>query len=290
MEATVTKTNNEGVAQFLGKDFKKAEEHFKKALQEDGSNSTAMSNLGLLYHNKHKYDMAVDCFRKAISIAEKDTYYLNLANALVFLKSYAEAEEAYQKSLELNPRNGNAMLSLARFHAFMGNPIKATPLLEKLALGTGGSGVKLELSKNYISLGYFEKALTVLFPLRPREKDGSVSYYIGLCEFHLKNYGLAKTTFLSALSQNPDYRSCRHYLALTHLYLGEYEESLKAFNFLIKLFPEETKYRLDKIAVLMQLKRHSECKSQIEQVLKIDPHNPKAKTYESLINGINSKH
>ena len=58
MEVTIEK-NNMGVHHFLNNDFKSAEDYYKEALDKDERNTSALNNIGLLYHQEGKFEKAV---------------------------------------------------------------------------------------------------------------------------------------------------------------------------------------------------------------------------------------
>ena len=283
------KTNNKGVEHFLNKDFERAEEEYKKALQANSKNTTALNNLGLIYHQKGEYEKAAENFKKAIALNEKDTYYLNLANALVFLKKYKEAEESYKKCLRINPQNEIAKMSMARFFEALKQPQRATVLWEDLANSTAHDYYKLELAKNYIAIGWFENALSMLHHLNSKNENAKLLCYIGVCEFNLKNYGLAENALKNSLALEPDDYKTRHYLAINYLSKGDYQKSIKEFDFLIKMNPDDTKVKLDKASLLLNIGKYNEAMELIDYILKIEPENGKALYYKKVVSKMNGK-
>ena len=129
---TAIEKNNKGVQYLLNKDFENAEFEFKELLENDKTNTTALNNMGLLLHQKGKYEEAIDCFNKAISLNGKDTYFLNLANSLTFLGKFEEAEQNYIKCLHINTDNANAKISLAKLYEKTGQINLAKGIWEDL--------------------------------------------------------------------------------------------------------------------------------------------------------------
>ena len=283
---TTLESNNKGVSHFLGKNFEKAELHYKKAISEDAQNSTALNNLGLLYHHNKAYDKAIEYFEKALAVIEKDTYYLNLANTLTFMKLYQDAEQAYIKSLELNPKNGNALLSLARFYTHTGKPTKATALWETLAVSSQNAGLRLELVKNYMQIKNFEGALELLSTLQKLKENSTVYLYIGICEFHLKNYGIAERAFKRTLSTLPDHEKARHYLALTYLVKGDHNQAMNEFDVLLKLYPDNLNIRMDRITMLLNAKEYQVALMELDKVLQVEPSHEKANEYKKMVDQV----
>lgn len=279
----VVETNNRGVQYFMNNKMDKAEAEYKKALDLDAKNATALNNLGLLYHKQKKYEKAEEYFTKAISVVEKDTYFLNLANAQVFLKKMNEAEINYKKSIDINGENTSAQISLARFYEVNQRINASVEIWVHLAQKYPDDFYKIELAKNYMALGNFELALAVLEQHSRPDNNFEVFCYVGVCEFNLKNYGLAEEAFKKSLAIQPDDFKTRHYLAINYLSQGDYNQAIKELDFLIKLYPENEKVRLDKISVLLNLKKISDAREMLNELLQINPKNKKALQYKSML-------
>lgn len=277
------KINNKGVELFLNEKFEEAEQEFLKVLSKDESNNTALNNLGLLHHQKVNYEKAVDCFSKAIDIQPKETYYLNRANSFVFLEKLKEAEEDYKKCLLLNPDNVNAKISLARFYEATKKRESAIDIWEQLAGSSSNEFYKIELAKNYMSIGKYENALTQFLTIDSIDEEALVNYFIGVCHFNLKNYGIAENAFKNSLAVAPDNYKTRHYLAINYLSKGEDERALKEFDILIKMHPENVKIKLDKTALLLNISDFQKAIELIDEILFVDPKNEKANYYKELI-------
>jgi tetratricopeptide (TPR) repeat protein len=286
MEAA-TEKNNKGVEFLLKKDFERAESAFKDALGKDDKNTTALNNMGLLYHQKEEYKKAIQHFNNAISIHAKDTYYLNLANSLTFLGKYDEAETNYKACLSLNLDNANAKISLAKLYEKVGKARLATVIWEELANSSTKEFYKSELAKNYMATGNFENALSVLTYLISINENALYRCYIGVCEFNLKNYGLAELAFKKSLAVEPDNYKTRHYLAINYLSKGDYNDALKQLELLIKMNPDDNKVKLDKAIIFLNLGNYKEAQKLIDQVLKTDSENEKALYYKSVLAGQN---
>ena len=285
MEETI-KINNKGVEFFLNKNLDEAEQEFLKVLANDELNITALNNLGLLHHQKANYEKAVDCFTKAIDIQPKDIYYLNRANSFVFLEKLKEAEEDYKTCLRLNPDNDNAKISLARFYEVIKKTESAIHIWEQLVHSSSKDLYKIELAKAYMSIGKYENALSLFLTLNSTNEETFINYYIGVCHFNLKNYGIAEDAFKSCLAVEPDNYNIRHYLAVNYLTKGEFESALNEFDFLTKMYPENLKVKLDKAAVLLNMQDYKKASEIIEGVLAVEPKNEKALYYNKTISEI----
>lgn len=285
----VIEINNKGVGHFLNKEFDQAEEKYLQALKIDSKNASTLNNLGLLHHQKKDYKKAESYFLAAIKIRKKSTYFLNLANAQVFLKKWKEAEKNYQTALKLDSTNEGALVSLARFYENTQRHEQANDIWETLVRQSNNLEHHIDLAKNLMTLQRFEEALGILSNHRWFNSSAAIQFYAGICEFNLKNYGLAELAFKNSLGNDPDNFKARHYLAINYLAKGDAVNALKEFDFLIRLNTENEKVRLDAVSVLLSLKRWEEAQKLNNEVLTLNSGNEKALEYKKIISKMNSK-
>lgn len=100
-----------------------AEEELKAALATTPADVGSLSALGDLYITQHRYQEAVQQYRKAVLLNPKSAAIrFNFATALEQARQYGEAEQEYRKVLDINPRHfgaynglGNILNSFRRF-------------------------------------------------------------------------------------------------------------------------------------------------------------------------------
>lgn len=86
--------------------YQKSMVHFKKALAIRSKFSEAQNNLGTLYLLEKKWDLAIDCFQRAVSdILYRTPHfaYNNMGLAYYNKGKYQKAIENYQKALKFFP-------------------------------------------------------------------------------------------------------------------------------------------------------------------------------------------
>lgn len=277
----ITEMNNRGVELFLKNNFTEAENEYKKALELDAENTTTLNNLGLLYHKKKDFEKAEQSFKKAISLKEKDTYWLNLANTQVFLKKMTEAESSYKEAIQLNEQNKSARISLARFYEAQNRIDKSAKIWKRLVKSEPDDFYKIELAKNFMAQGNFDLALEVLS--NTLSETAEILCFMGVCEFNLKNYGLAEDAFKRSLANQPNNFKTRHYLAINYLSKGDYPNAIKELDFIIKLNPENEKVMLDKASVLLNLQKYNDARQLLDEILQKFPKSKKALKYKELL-------
>jgi eukaryotic-like serine/threonine-protein kinase len=111
---------------------------FQKSLEFE-QNSATYSNLGTSYFYLKRYDDAVKMFEKAVEMNPNDENYLgNLADAYRWsgkkdqsLATYEKAIGLAYKDLQVNPRSGATMESLAIYSAKKGDSVSALDFIRR---------------------------------------------------------------------------------------------------------------------------------------------------------------
>lgn len=100
----------------LDKEYPLAEEHFRKALQYDSKYTRGRNNFGVFLYKRKRYDEAFE----QLTIASEDVNYsrrarvfLSLGMAASRLGKEAEAKQAWEKALALDPRMSTPYFELA---------------------------------------------------------------------------------------------------------------------------------------------------------------------------------
>ncbi len=111
---------------------------FQKALQLQ-PDASAYSNLGVAYFYLKRYSESVPMFEKAVELSPHNERYTgNLADAYRWsnqrdkaVNTYAKAINLAYKELGVNPRNSDAMGSLALYYAKKGDPRQAEDFIHR---------------------------------------------------------------------------------------------------------------------------------------------------------------
>jgi tetratricopeptide (TPR) repeat protein len=92
----------------------KAEEIYKKALEEFPDNKDILFNLARLLINREEYNAAIEIMQKVLDQDPNDFYAnMGMANSYLKLENFTEAIKYYEKAVEIQPENSNAWYNLA---------------------------------------------------------------------------------------------------------------------------------------------------------------------------------
>jgi Ca-activated chloride channel homolog len=113
---TAHKMLRKGDGEYLSKDYKAAEENYRKANEAERSHKGSF-NLGNSIYMQQRYDEAIkqydDAAGRAKTNAGKASALYNKGNALFWKGNYAEAEKAYKESAVLNPNDQDLKRNMA---------------------------------------------------------------------------------------------------------------------------------------------------------------------------------
>lgn len=103
--------------------LKEAEAAYNRAVMHAPNDSIPHNRLGIFYYNIQEYDKAISCYQTAITIdAGNAVYWNNLALAQEYGgKFIAEAEQSYQKAIELAPDTASYYNDLGVYYHNRGN-------------------------------------------------------------------------------------------------------------------------------------------------------------------------
>ena len=161
-----------------------AEEALLKALSLNPHYGKAFMTLGNLYMEKKNYDKALEYLKKSFTIGDGDNEIgYSLYGAACFEAGHLdESEFAYKKTLQLEPNNREALLSLGNIAAKKGNAKASIAYFQQHAKLYPHVAVKTpNLAEAYFKDGQFEKALRLFEKLSETQRTTYVFTRIALC-------------------------------------------------------------------------------------------------------------
>ncbi len=227
------------------RDFARAEEEYRKALDLDPGSAQALSNLGMVYYLEHKYPQAEEVLVKALKIDS------SLVNARVLLGStYWREGQTKRAVAELEP-------------------------LLKIRLGNSAEKeVRTALHGAYFAEEKYGQALEALKPLAEKyPRDVDVLYSLG--QTYLE---LAQQSFLTMAVVDPQSYRVHQILADAFAKKARYHDALGEYQQVLQLRPDlpGIHYQIGLLYWLNQLDRAGEDAAihEFEEELKINPYDP----------------
>lgn len=101
--------------------------------------------------------------------------------------------------------------------------------------------------------------------------DADTYYNRGNCKFALQDYIGAKEDYTKALELNKELIDVIYNLALTNVYLGEFEEAITDFDKITKMFPSDANVYLQKGIAYMELKNYKDAFNNFGNSILLNP-------------------
>lgn len=203
--------------------------------------SEAHENKGVVLAGLEDYGGAIDEYKKALALntGASSEIYVKLGLACTKQKFYAEAFEACQKSLELNPSSSDAYVTLGMTHVALKQYDDAFAAYRKaLELDPANSEALINLAAVHVALKQYTEAFITYQKVLALNPDNSDVYNnLGLVNAALKQYVDAFAAYREALLLNPNDPDVYNNLANLHSELGQNEDALAAFSRALALKP-----------------------------------------------------
>ena len=255
---------------------------YKKVIELDPVNVSALNECGHVYSNMGQYANAEAFHRKAVSLlkpGDKDpiTYY-NLALALYNQKKSTEAEKYAQLSYEQKDAIKNSkekavvVYNYALVEDSLGKADKAIALYkEVLALDPDNAKTKTNLGKMMMSMGDADTALAFYLDAYKVEKSFELENNLGSAYLAKKDYQSAITHFQNALKQSPKDQTVRFNLAKCFAEAGDYDNAKTCYVDIINADQKNYDSYIELAKVFIALKDTSSAKSYLDILRQKNP-------------------
>ena len=229
---------NQAVQAIQNGNFSGAETILKRVIQAHPRNLAALNILGLASASQSKHREAVEIFKKAVRINNKDPgLHYNLAKALLESGNDAEAIQHHKKTTELATKNPNAWLNYGKSLSNLGRHQEAIEKYDRaLSIESGfaeaflnkGASLK-ELKKYQEALDCAEKALSLNSSLAEAWSNRGVALK------ELRRYQEAIESYEKAISIKPDFYEAwlNHGSALSEI--KNYDQAVESYNQVINI-------------------------------------------------------
>ena len=269
---------------------------YKKVIELDPVNVSALNECGVVYSNMGQYANAENCHRKAVSLlkpGDKDpvTYY-NLALALYNQKKNSEAEKyaqlAYEQKGAIKSEKERAVVvyNYALVEDSLGKADKAIVLYkEVLKLDPDNAKTKTNLGVMFMAMGDADTALVFFLDAYKVEKNFELENNLGSAYLAKKDYSNAITHFQNALKKSPKDQTVRFNLAKCYAEAGDFDNARTAYSDILNSDPKNFDAYIELSKVFIALKDTASAKSYLDILRQKNPTYRKAEV-DSLLAAI----
>ena len=268
----------------------RAEQIYRRFLEDDPDHPEANRLLGLLHHQRGRLDRCLARLRRAVrfdpgqpdylhdlglalesaGFAEEATGYLeralklspdspdllnDLGNAYAALNRFDRAAECYSRALKVDPDNQIARINLAKTTADLGRPDEALVELDRLA-GLDPDNALIQAARGSLlaEAGRWREAAPALeaaLRLAPHRTDLLINY--GAVLINLNRYDEAERAVSVGLANQPDNPEAINNLAKLRRNQGRLDEALELYDQALALAPDNPTIHFNRgVALLLQ--------------------------------------
>ncbi len=210
-----------------------------KSRPGDVTKAIKLNNLGAESFINKNYDEAALLFGQAADLSPQYVQIqINLANALLNGKHYAEAVDICRKSIDANVPSGSlysllgsALYESGSYRESVEAYRKSLQITEQAVTFNDLGNVLFHLGDNQAALTAFESALKI----KPYYPDALNNYGVALIQ--LNRYKEAVQKLQEAIKEQPGFAQAHNNLGITYSYLGRKKQALKSFFEAVRLDP-----------------------------------------------------
>jgi len=266
---------NLGRAHYRLKNYEHALSHYQKALTlRKGDYPEVAINLGLIYSAKKEYQKAIDIYKEAL-LKDPESAKLHYNLGLAFLKSdqIDAAMSSYLLAIKFNPEYEQAWYNVARIHSKNKKYEDAISAYRKaLSIKPGYRSAQLNLAVALTRLGKLDQAESVYRQvLSDSPRYFSAWLNLGLVLIDQKRYNEAEDVFYQASQLDAEDDKSISLLAKSLRYQDDLLEAEKYNRIALDMKPDNKRYRLEYIRVLIQQKKYKQARIEAEKGMKLFP-------------------
>lgn len=221
-------------------DLDKAEKILKKVVELNPEFAKAHKDLGVLYLNKRLFDYAEDEFNSALKYAPDDFDVLfEYANFLHATTDFKKSDEYYQKALQIQPENYNALGFSALNKMLMDDLDKAYEQIEKVLTKVTNNGFMYFIAGKIKFLqGDIETAKMYFVKSYELEKVQDTENMLALCYFEMGEFEQANNIFKHMLEHSPLNVNLLLNSAKCYEKMNDRDSALETLDKIVDAFPE----------------------------------------------------
>ncbi len=260
--------------------LEKARNSFEKAIELAPDSPGLHKGFAAVYEAEGGAEKAIEEYNRAIKLDPKDVdALLKLASLYIDTGKTRAAEDAIKVALGLTPENAAAFLLKGKLLMTQGKHEDAIITFKKiLSANPNDQETLLMIAEAYAGIGQVDEGLrhldrlSKLFPDEP-----AVFLKMGRLKKGKGDTRGALKSFDACLSANSDMVECHREEAAIHLEEGAFKDALHHFEETVRISPDDVESKITLADLQNKLDKTGEAIVQLEEVLRRDEKNGKAR-------------
>ncbi|GAB6054324.1 hypothetical protein JCM17960_31440 [Magnetospira thiophila] len=255
-------------------EFKEAIEAAKAALEQTPDNPELYNLMGAAQIGDGDREAARQSFTRALELnPEHRVSRINLARINMLQGKLDEAEADFQRLVNKNPFDVNALLALAEIADKRKNPEQRIKWLEKAVdVAPGVLGSKLYLIRALLENGEANKAVLIAREARTRHTAGfQLLETLGLAELAAGNPERAANAINGMSDFARDSAAAMRRVSQLQVRVGDPEGALRTLSSAVVTFPNHHELLIDIIKLENQMGKQDRARSRIEEMVRDQP-------------------
>jgi tetratricopeptide (TPR) repeat protein len=231
----------EGWKRHQARDFRGAEEIYRRILRAEPRNGRVWFVLGSLCADEDRLDEAVAYMRQALEIVPNEPMgHFHLGNVLVRQHKYREAEQAYRNCLKYRPDDVSALTNIGFVLGEQGRTQEAKEVYRRVLKGNGALPETHHNLGNILrDEGKLDEALACYREaLRLRPSYAKVFINMGVALVTAGDLGSGLEHLQQGVRLRPDFAEAHNSLGTAYCSLGRLDEALAEYAEAIRLKPD----------------------------------------------------
>lgn len=280
------------------KQYSKALEQYKQAINADPSNTTVYLSAADIYLLKSKDDEAINLLQNGeISVINTDLIHHKIGQILLKNGDIEGALTYFEKAQKENPNNWENVVDLVKVYTFYSEREEGMKeVLEKISLNEGEGAVMkfyylslisyqdVDVSINYLETAYakaegelktqMEAFLDIMKKVKEDPDDiVTNNTYIGYELLRAELYGLSIPVFEGVISENDEYYAAFMYLGVAHMSMNDQDKAREKLEKATTIAPDEIQPWLFLAEVYVQQNNQKLAIESYEQALHVGKDN-----------------
>ena len=248
------------------------------------------AGVGEYYINKDDADNALNFFREAVGLDQKNTNAQNglsdalalKGNQLLVAEKNDSARAFFTEAVKINPKNAAAVYGLGEVSDELDKPDEAVANYEKaLSLDKSLTEIYVPLGILYYQKGEIAKADTLLTKaVAAAPNDAETQYFVGLVRYTQNRNADALAALETSIKTDPNNAEAHYYKGKTLLRLNRQSDALTEFKEAIRLKPAYYEANFDAGAANYELKNYADAVVNYKEAVRLK--NDDAQAYANL--------